>query len=113
MGEEQPEEEPQAQPEEEPQQGPINVEDQIAKLKQQLGGQTEEGVKPTGRPKDYSTRGKDKSPFGRDVLGNKEYRKLSTRESYLDYIKTSITKGGSKIISEGKSMLDEENIIEN
>ena len=105
--------EPPVEDEEQPQEGPINVEDQIAKLKQQLGGQTEEGVKPTGRPKDYSTRGKDKSPFGRDVLGNKEYRKLSTREGYLDYIKTSITKGGSKIISEGKSMLDEENIIEN
>ena len=44
---------------------------------------------------------------------NKEYKKLSTREGYLDYIKKSIGKGGSKIISEGKSMLDEQNIIEN
>ena len=47
------------------------------------------------------------------IMSDKEYRKLSTREGYLDYIKSSITKGGSKIISEGKSMLDEENIIEN
>ena len=103
--------EPPVEDEEQPQQGPINVEDQIAKLKQQLGGQTEEGI--VGRPKDYSTRGKDKSPFGRDVLGNKEYKKLATRENYLDYIKKSITKGGAKIISEAKSMLDEGNIIEN
>jgi hypothetical protein len=99
--------------EEETQQGPINVEDQIAKLKQSLGGATGEAVRPTGRPKDYSTRGKDKSPFGRDVLGNKEYRKLSSRtEGFIDYMKKSLKKGGAQIISEGKSMLDEGNIIE-
>ena len=115
--EEQPEEE---QPQEETPNGqPLNVEDQISKLKAQLGDEDEEEEQPqqeakaVGRPKEYSTRGKDKSPFGRDVTGSKDLKNQYKNESFIDMLKKNITKGGSKIINEGKSMLDEQNIIEN
>jgi hypothetical protein len=93
---------------------PLNVEDQINKLKADLGGdETQQEAKMAGRPKEYSTRGKDKSPFGRDVIGSKDLKYNSRNENFIDSIKKSITKGGSKIINEGKSMMDEQNIIEN
>jgi hypothetical protein len=93
---------------------PLNVEDQINKLKADLGGdETQQEAKMAGRPKEYSTRGKDKSPFGRDVIGTKDLKYNSRNESFIDSIKKSITKGGSKIINEGKSMMDEQNILEN
>ena len=66
-----------------------------------------------GRPKEYSTRGKDKSPFGRDVTGSKDLKNQYKNESFIDMLKKNITKGGKTVISEGKSMLDEQNIIEN
>jgi hypothetical protein len=110
-GEEQPEEEPT------PNGQPLNVEDQIQKLKSQLGGEDEEQpqqeAKAVGRPKEYSTRGKDKSPFGRDVTGSKDLKNQYKNESFIDMLKKNITKGGKTVISEGKSMLDEQNIIEN
>ena len=111
-GDEQPQEEPTPNGE------PLNVEDQIQKLKAQLGGEdTEEEpqqeAKLAGRPKEYSTRGKDKSPFGRDVIGSKDLKNQYKNESFIDMLKKNITKGVSKIINEGKSMLDEQNIIEN
>jgi hypothetical protein len=107
-GEEQPQEEPT------PNGQPLDVEDQINKLKADLGGdETQQEAKMAGRPKEYSTRGKDKSPFGRDVIGTKDLKYNSRNESFIDSIKKSITKGGSKIINEGKSMMDEQNILEN
>jgi hypothetical protein len=107
-GEEQPQEEPT------PNGQPLNVEDQINKLKADLGGDdNQQEAKIAGRPKEYSTRGKDKSPFGRDVIGSKDLKYNSRNENFIDSIKKSITKGGSKIINEGKSMMDEQNIIEN
>ena len=110
-GEEQPQEEPT------PNGQPLNVEDQIQKLKSQLGGEDEEQpqqeAKAVGRPKEYSTRGKDKSPFGRDVTGSKDLKNQYKNESFIDMLRKNIIRGGSKIINEGKSMLDEQNIIEN
>jgi hypothetical protein len=110
-GEEQPQEEPT------PNGQPLNVEDQISKLKASLGGEDEEQpqqeAKAVGRPKEYSTRGKDKSPFGRDVIGSKDLKNQYKNESFIDMLKKNITKGGKAVISEGKSMLDEQNIIEN
>lgn len=93
---------------------PLNVEDQINKLKAELGGdENQQEAKMAGRPKEYSTRGKDKSPFGRDVVGSKDLKYNSRNESFIDSIKKSLTKGGKQIIKEGKSMMDEQNIIEN
>ena len=112
QGEEQPEEEPT------PNGQPLNVEDQIAKLKAELSGddneeQSQQEAKAVGRPKEYSTRGKDKSPFGRDVIGSKDLKNQYKNESFIDMLKKNITRGGKSIIKEGKSMLDEQNIIEN
>jgi hypothetical protein len=112
-GDEQPQEEPT------PNGQPLNVEDQIQKLKSQLGGEDEDEEQPqqeakaVGRPKEYSTRGKDKSPFGRDVTGSKDLKNQYKNESFIDMLRKNIIRGGSKIINEGKSMLDEQNIIEN
>ncbi len=93
---------------------PLNVEDQINKLKADLSGdEPQQEAKMAGRPKEYSTRGKDKSPFGRDVIGSKDLKYNSRNESFIDSIKKSITRGGKHIIKEGKSMMDEQNILEN
>ncbi len=93
---------------------PLNVEDQINKLKADLSGdEPQQEAKMAGRPKEYSTRGKDKSPFGRDVIGSKDLKYNSRNESFIDSIKKSITRGGKQIIKEGKSMMDEQNILEN
>ena len=119
----QPGEDEQAPEEQEPTPNgqPLNVEDQIAKLKAQLSDDTEgdddeenqNEAKAVGRPKEYSTRGKDKSPFGRDVIGSKDLKNQYKNESFIDMLKKNLSKGGKKVISEGKSMLDEQNIIEN
>jgi hypothetical protein len=109
-------EEPPVDGEEEPTPNgqPMDVEDQISKLKADLSGdETQQEAKMAGRPKEYSTRGKDKSPFGRDVIGSKDLKYNSRNESFIDSIKKSITRGGKHIIKEGKSMMDEQNILEN
>jgi hypothetical protein len=112
QGEEQPQEEPQ------PEGQPLDIEDQISQLEKELGidsGEevTQEGAKPVGRPSSHTTYGKDKSPFGRDPLGKKDWRNQSKNENFIDMIKKSIKKDGKQIIREGNSMMDEQNIIEN
>jgi hypothetical protein len=111
-GEEQPQEEPQ------PEGQPLDIEDQISQLEKELGIDsdeevTQEGTKPVGRPSSHTTYGKDKSPFGRDPLGKKDWRNQSKNENFIDMIKKSIKKDGKQIIREGNSMMDEQNIIEN
>ena len=112
QGEEVPQEEPQPEGE------PLDIEDQISQLEKELGidsGEevTQEGAKPVGRPSSHTTYGKDKSPFGRDPLGKKDWRNQSKNENFIDMIKKSIKKDGKQIIREGNSMMDEQNIIEN
>jgi hypothetical protein len=109
-GEEQPEEE---QPEEEfPTGEPLDVEKTIQDLKSKLG-QSPNEAKASGRPRDVNRMGKDDHMYGRDALGDKELRKLSrSNESFIKSIKKSLKSGGAKVIMEGKSMMDEQNIIE-
>jgi hypothetical protein len=109
QGEEQPQEEPQ------PEGQPLDIEDQLSSLEKELGmdGEVEESAKPVGRPSSHTTYGKDKSPFGRDPLGKKDWKNQSKNESFIDMIKKSIKKDGKQIIREGNSMMDEQNIIEN
>jgi len=109
QGEEQPVEEPQ------PEGQPLDIEDQLSSLEKELGmdGEVEESAKPVGRPSSHTTYGKDKSPFGRDPLGKKDWRNQSKNENFIDMIKKSIKKDGKQIIREGNSMMDEQNIIEN
>jgi hypothetical protein len=109
QGEEQPQEEPQ------PEGQPLDIEDQLSSLEKELGmdGEVEESAKPVGRPSSHTTYGKDKSPFGRDPLGKKDWKNQSKNENYIEMIKKSIKKSGKQIIREGNSMMDEQNIIEN
>jgi hypothetical protein len=109
-GEEQPEEE---QPEEEfPTGEPLDVEKTIQDLKSKLG-QSPNEAKASGRPRDVNRMGKDDHMYGRDAFGDKELKKLSrSNESFIKSIKKSLKSGGAKVIMEGKSMMDEQNIIE-
>ena len=109
QGEEVPDEEPQ------PEGQPLDIEDQLSSLEKELGmdGEVEESAKPVGRPSSHTTYGKDKSPFGRDPLGKKDWKNQSKNENFIDMIKKSIKKDGKQIIREGNSMMDEQNIIEN
>lgn len=116
MGEEQPEEEPE---EEEndiyPEGEPLDVEKTIQKLKGSISGDNsgKNEVKRVGRPKDVSRFKKDDHQLGRDPFGDKELKKLSrSNESFIQSIKKTLKAGGSKVITEGKSMMDEQNIIE-
>jgi hypothetical protein len=109
-GEEQPEEE---QPEDEfPTGEPMDVEKTIQDLKSKLG-QSPNEAKASGRPRDVNRMGKDDHMYGRDAFGDKELKKLSrNNESFIKSIKKSLKSGGAKVILEGKSMMDEQNIIE-
>ena len=109
-GEEQPAEE---QPEDEfPTGEPLDVEKTIQDLKSKLGQNPNE-VKAAGRPRHANRMGKDDHMYGRDAFGDKELKKLSrSNESFIKSIKKSLKSGGAKVILEGKSMMDEQNIIE-
>jgi hypothetical protein len=111
MGEEQPTED---QPEEEdlPAGEPLDVEKTIQDLKSKLG-QSPNEAKSAGRPRHVNRMGKDDHMYGRDAFGDKELKKLSrNNESFIKSIKKTLKSGGAKVILEGKSMMDEQNIIE-
>lgn len=109
-GEEQPTED---QPEDEfPTGEPLDVEKTIQDLKSKLG-QSPNEAKAAGRPRDVNRMGKDDHMYGRDAFGDKELKKLSrNNESFIKSIKKTLKSGGTKVILEGKSMMDEQNIIE-
>ena len=110
-GEEQPTEE---EPEDEfPSGEPLDVEKTIQNLKSKLGQNPNENKK-AGRPRDASRFGKDDHMYGRDAFGDKELKKLSrsSNESFIKSIKKTLKSAGAKVIMEGKSMMDEQNIIE-
>ena len=110
-GKEQPEEE---QPEDEfPTGEPMDVEKTIQDLKSKLG-QSPNEAKASGRPRDVNRMGKDDHMYGRDAFGDKELKKLSrsSNESFIKSIRKTLKSGGTKVIMEGKSMMDEQNIIE-
>lgn len=101
------------EPVEQPEEGgsPINVEDTIDQLKNDLNVAKEN--KLPGRPKISKTYGRDSSPFGRDPIGKKDLKNNSKNESFIETLRSSLIKNGKSIIREGKSMMDEQNIIEN
>ena len=68
-----------------------------------------------GRPKEGNTYGKDKSPFGRDPLGDKEnHNALKHRTSEQRALKMiNGIAAKRKFLHETKGMLDESNIIDN
>jgi hypothetical protein len=90
---------------------PTDVEQELEELKNEIANKG-------GRPREGNTYGKDKHPYGRDPLGNKENEKERKREirtttterlakEYKDTISYS-----KKILTENSSMLDENNLLD-
>jgi hypothetical protein len=92
-----------------------NVEEEISKLKTEI-----ELNREVGRPKEGNTYGKDKHPYGRDPLGDKENHKERKREDRVlntnakklarEYINGVSSK--KKVLTEKGGMLDEKNLID-
>jgi hypothetical protein len=89
---------------------PTDVEQELEELKNEIANKG-------GRPREGNTYGKDKHPYGRDPLGNKENEKERKRETrtnnasrlakeYKDRIHYS-----KKVLTENTSMLDENNLL--
>ncbi len=90
---------------------PEDVEESLNQLKSELESKKDKG----GRPREGNTYGKDKSPFGRDPLGDKENHNVlkhrTSEQSALKFINGIASK--RKFLHETKGMLDESNIIGN
>ena len=85
---------------------PEDVEESLENLKNELKNKG-------GRPREGNTYGKDKHPYGRDPLGNKERTKERSRTSEEKAIKMiSGIASKRKYLHEIKDMLDESNILE-
>lgn len=86
---------------------PTDVEESLEQIKTELADKG-------GRPREGNTYGKDKSPFGRDPLGDKENKNAlkhrTSEERALQYINGIASK--RKFLAEQKGMLDETNIID-
>ena len=86
---------------------PNDVEESLEQIKTELADKG-------GRPREGNTYGKDKSPFGRDPLGDKENKNAlkhrTSEEKALQYINGIASK--RKYLAEQKGMLDEANIID-
>ena len=87
---------------------PEDVEESLQKIKTELENKG-------GRPREGNTYGKDKSPFGRDPLGDKENHNVlknrTSEQKALKYINGISSK--RKYLHETKDMLDESNILDN
>lgn len=90
------------------QEEPNDVEESLSNIKNELSNNK------GGRPREGGTYGKDKHPYGRDPLGDKERKNSqSGRQSehlariYIDGIASK-----RKVLGETKNMLDETNIID-
>jgi hypothetical protein len=90
---------------------PEDVEESLNQLKTELEATKDKG----GRPREGNTYGKDKSPFGRDPLGDKEnnnvFKHRTSEQKALKYINGISSK--RKYLHETKGMLDESNILDN
>jgi len=85
---------------------PDDIEESLEQLKQEI---TNKG----GRPREGGTYGKDKHPYGRDPLGDKERtskRKRTSEDKALEFINGIASK--KKYLHENGSMLSEDNILE-
>jgi hypothetical protein len=86
---------------------PTDVEESLESIKTELANKG-------GRPREGNTYGKDKSPFGRDPLGDKENKNAlkhrTSEDRALQYINGISAK--RKFLAEQKGMLDETNIID-
>jgi hypothetical protein len=103
---------PAAQPE------PTKVEEELEELKREISNRGSGGAEG-GRPREGNTYGKDKHPYGRDPLGDKENHTERKRENYngvsnkkiaREYINGISSK--KKIITEKSNLLDEKNLLD-
>jgi len=86
---------------------PDDIEESIEKIKQEIKNKG-------GRPREGGTYGKDKSPFGRDPLGDKE-RKNAKKNTTSEETATKYISGISskrKYLHELKDMLNDDNILD-
>ena len=97
---------------------PTKVEDELEELKQQIGNRGSGGAEG-GRPREGNTYGKDKHPYGRDPLGDKENHKERKRDAYTTTNSKKIAREYAdklspkkKIIVEKKDFLDENNLLD-
>ena len=81
-----------------------NVEEEISKLKTEI--ELNRGI---GRPREGNTYGKDKHPYGRDPLGNKENHKERKRDVYVSSNTKKIATEYINGISSKKKVLNEKN----
>jgi hypothetical protein len=90
---------------------PEDVEESLNQLNTELESTKDKG----GRPREGNTYGKDKSPFGRDPLGDKENHNVlknrTSEQKALKMINGIASK--RKYLYESKGMLDESNILDN
>jgi len=85
---------------------PEDIEESLENLKNELKNKG-------GRPREGNTYSKDKHPYGRDPLGDKERTKKRSRTSEETAIKAlSGIASKRKYLHEMKGMLDEDNILE-
>jgi hypothetical protein len=85
---------------------PDDIEESLEQLKQEI---KDKG----GRPREGNTYGKDKHPYGRDPLGDKERTKERSRTSEEKAIKMiSGIAAKRKYLHEVNGMLDEDNILD-
>jgi hypothetical protein len=89
-----------------------NVEESLEKLRQEITNNK------GGRPREGNTYGKDKHPYGRDPLGNKENqlpRKRETRapnsKDFAREVKNQFTPK-KMVLKEGSDLLDENNLLD-
>jgi hypothetical protein len=89
-----------------------NVEESLEKLRQEITNNK------GGRPREGNTYGKDKHPYGRDPLGNKENqlpRKRETRapnsKDFAREVKNQFTPK-KVVLKEGSDLLDENNLLD-
>ena len=94
-----------------PQSEPENVEESLENLKQEIKDQG-------GRPREGNTYGKDKHPYGRDPLGNKENESERKRETRTPNSKQLAREIKNKflpkkqVLKETRSLLDESNLFD-
>jgi hypothetical protein len=97
---------------------PTQVEEELEALKREISNRGSGGAEG-GRPREGNTYGKDKHPYGRDPLGDKENHAERKRENYngvsnkkiaREYINGISSK--KKIIIEKSNLLDEKNLLD-
>ena len=93
------------------QENPQDVEESLENLKQEIKDQG-------GRPREGNTYGKDKHPYGRDPLGNKENESERKRETRTPNSKQLAREIKNKflpkkqVLKETRSLLDESNLFD-